>query len=124
MVIIDTDIIIWILRGNESIRQKFERLVSDSSGKVFVSPIQIAEVYAGLRDAERIRTEEFFNALRLKLINEAVGKQAGEFIRKYRPSHNVTLADAVIAAVTVYYNLTLWTLNRKHYPMLSEEQFF
>jgi predicted nucleic acid-binding protein len=40
------------------------------------------------------------------------------------PSHNVTLADAVIAAVTVYYDLILWTLNRKHYPMLSEEQFF
>lgn len=38
-------------------------------------------------------------------------------------SHNVTLADALVAACSRVNNLKLWTMNKKHYPMLEEDEF-
>jgi predicted nucleic acid-binding protein len=46
-----------------------------------------------------------------------VGRRAGDYLQRYRKSHNVELADALIAASAVERNAMLWTRNRKHYPM-------
>jgi predicted nucleic acid-binding protein len=56
-------------------------------------------------------------------INEAVGKKAGDFMRTYSKSHNVTLADALIAEASELHHLKIWTLNKKHYPMITKENF-
>jgi predicted nucleic acid-binding protein len=44
-------------------------------------------------------------------------------LRRYRKSHGVELADALIAATAVAHSAMLWTRNRKHYPM-KELAFF
>jgi len=44
-------------------------------------------------------------------------------LRRYRKSHAIELGDALIAASAVARNATLWTRNRKHYPM-KELSFF
>jgi len=123
MIMIDTDIVIWILRKKPEIKAKFDQVVIDAGGKVYVTPIQVAEIYAGIREAERIQTAEFFGAIHHLSLDESIGQQAGEFLRQYQKSHNVTLADAMIAAVSLVHHLKLWTLNKKHYPMLSTEHF-
>ncbi len=123
MIMIDTDIVIWILRKNPEIKAKFDQVVIDAEGKVYVTPIQVAEIYAGIREAERIQTAEFFGAIYHLPLDESIGQQAGEFLLQYQKSHNVTLADAMIAAVSLVHHLKLWTLNKKHYPMLSTEHF-
>jgi predicted nucleic acid-binding protein len=51
------------------------------------------------------------------------GKLAGEFMNRYRKFHNVTLADALVAASARLNNLKLWTNNKKHYPMLDGDEF-
>ena len=124
MVMIDTDIIVWILRGDPSMKGKFDQVVRDAHGRVFVTPIQIAEIYAGMRDSERIKTEAFFGAVQKIDLHEEIGKQAGEYINMYGKSHSVTPADALIASASVYRKCPLWTLNIKHYPMLEKRQLF
>jgi len=42
---------------------------------------------------------------------------AGEYLRRYNKSHNLKIADALIAASAVQNQADLWTRNRKHYPM-------
>jgi predicted nucleic acid-binding protein len=64
-----------------------------------------------------------FDALVCVPTDAAVGRQAGEYLRRYRKSHNVELGDALIAASAVASGATLWTQNRKHYPM-KELAFF
>jgi len=98
--------------------------VIDTEGKIYVTPIQVAEIHAGIRESEQFETAEFFRALHHLRLDESIGKQAGEFLRRYRKSHNIMLADAMIAAAALAHHLELWTLNKKHYPMLSPEQFF
>ena len=50
-----------------------------------------------------------------------IGKVVGFFINKYRKSHSVELADALIAACVKVKELKLWTLNKKHYPETFEK---
>ena len=53
----------------------------------------------------------------------AVGRRAGEYLRRYRNTHGVELGDALIAATAVVNGAMLWTRDRKHYPM-KEVSFF
>ena len=100
MVIIDTDIIIWLLRGNEEIRELFQQTVAETEGFIFITPVQIAEIFAGLRSREKGKTEKFLHSLNIIDISAGIGKTAGEFMNKFGKSHNVTLADALIAAAS------------------------
>lgn len=124
MVVVDTDILIWILRGDLNVKEKFKATVTNTGGEVYITPVQAAEIYSGMRPKEREATESFMESLPVLALDGETGKLAGEFIRNYGKSHNVTLADAFIAASVKARAFTLWTLNKKHYPMLSAKEFF
>lgn len=57
-----------------------------------------------------------FEALICVPIDVRIGRQAGEFLREFRKSHNVEIADALIASSGIIAQAQLWTRNRKHYP--------
>ena len=120
MVIVDTDVLIWILRGREDIIGKFKKLVEETDGEIYLTPIQVAEIYAGARPSELSKIENFLNSFEVLELNKEIGKRAGEIVNKYRKSHGVKLADAFIAAAAEYYNCRLWTLNVKHYPSVKD----
>lgn len=124
MVVIDTDIIIWILRGNKGIEESFKKIVNETEGFIFITPIQIAEIYAGIRQNERPDAENFIESLNVIDINKNIGKLAGDYINRHGRSHNVTMADAMIAASVKVNLFKLWTLNKRHYPMFTEKEFF
>ncbi len=124
MIVIDSDIIIWLLRGRQDIAENFKKAVIERSGDIYVTPIQIAEIYAGILPKEETKVEKFFGAIRTVPLEEKAGKLAGEFMNKYGKSHNVTMADAMTAAVARLSNCALWTANKKHYPMLKKEEFY
>ena len=122
MIIFDTDILIWILRGREDIIQKVEHLIRETNGYVYITPIQIAEIYAGARKREIKQIEKLLSCFKKIEINEEIGNLAGNFMNKYRKSHGVELADSLIAACCKFYNFKLWTLNKKHYPMMDNDE--
>jgi predicted nucleic acid-binding protein len=123
MIVVDTDILIWILKGNEAIKRGFTELVLETKGHVFITPVQTAEIYAGIKEKEKIKTENFLQSFNIIEIDKQVGKLAGEFINNYGKSHNVTLADALIGAAAKVNGFKLWTLNKKHYPMFEDNEF-
>jgi len=123
MILINSDIIIWILRGRSDIKEKMEAFINDIDEDLFITPIQISEIYAGLKEKEKIDTSLFLESLPCVEINDHIGKLAGEYLNIYQKSHGLTLADALIAACSKIHNLKLWTLNRKHYPMISKNEF-
>lgn len=124
MIVLDTDILIWIFRGQEDIKEQFEIVVEETNGYLYITPIQIAEIYAGLRDSEKKITEEFLQGFLSIVIDEEIGKMTSFFINKYRKSHSIELADALIAACVKIKELKLWTLNKRHYPMLEKDEFY
>jgi predicted nucleic acid-binding protein len=50
-------------------------------------------------------------------------RQAGAYLARFRRTHGVEIADALIAAAASTAGLRLWTLNRRHYPM-KDVRFF
>ena len=124
MVVIDSDILIWVLRGNPQITEKFNKTVIETEGNIFITPVQIAEIYAGVLPKEKTKVEGFMSSLDVIVIDEKIGRQAGAFINQYGKSHSVTLADAMVAAASRISGYALWTRNKKHYPMLEAGEFF
>lgn len=121
-VLVDTDVLIEHLRTRQPVADKFHELFTKGFS-VFYSPVSRAEIYAGIRKGEEEPTANLFRIMALVVIDDRVGEKAGEYMRRYRASHSVELADALQAACAFVFHLPLWTLNRKHYPM-REIHFF
>ena len=83
----------------------------------FCTAIAWADVYAGVRAGEDPLTQAFFEARGEVVLDGHVGRRAGAYLARYGRSHGVELADALVAAAAATSGLSLWTLNRKHYPM-------
>ena len=115
-VILDTDVVIEIQRGNDpQILAKWASLIS--SGAVLVySPVVAAEAWAGARPQEHPLVQSFFDSLTCLPADYEIGKLAGDLMRKYARSHGLEIPDALIAATAIQYKAALWTRNRKHYP--------
>ena len=123
MIILDTDILIWVLRKNKEIKNKLIKATLETDGGLYITPIQIAEIYAGIRASEEKIIKKFLNSFNIIPIDVQIGELAGRFINQYRKSHSVEIADAIIAAASIVNNFKLWTLNKKHYPMIKKEKF-
>ena len=116
-VLVDSDILIEVSRGrDEAIVSQWIEL-SKSDTLILFSPVSAAELWAGSRPVEYEALEVLFDALVCAQADAAVGRRAGEYMRRYRKSHSVELGDALIAATAVSNGARLWTRNRKHYPM-------
>jgi predicted nucleic acid-binding protein len=116
-VILDTNILIDYLRGSKE-SAKFLESFQDI---LCVSAMTVAELYAGARnDRERSGLDQFVEAFSVLPVNKTISKKGGAYRRKYGKSHNVDLIDALIAATAVMNEMTLFTLNKKHFPMLRK----
>ena len=116
-ILIDSDIVIEVLRGrDQAILAQWSALAASPS-PILVSPITFAEVGAGALAGERSAIARFFAPLTCVAIDQRIGELAGEYLRQYSKSHNVKIADALVAASAVQNQAALWTRNRKHYPM-------
>ena len=122
-VLVDSDILIEVSRGrNADVVSKWIDL-SNAEAAVLYSPVSVAELWAGARASEYDALDNLFRALTCTPIDEEAGRQAGVYLRQYRRSHGVEVADALIAASAVANRAELWTRNRRHYPM-KEVHFF
>src|ERR1700679_2240905 len=106
MVIFDTNILIELYRGNADVRQKVEQIESDI---YYLSSISIAEFIVGAKnktDLERIE-KQLEKYTELPVNNDITGIFL-ELFRAYTLSHRPEIADTLIAATSIYYDLPLY----------------
>jgi len=114
--LVDTDILIDYLRGHASGITAIEQHHRD----LYLSVINVAELYQGTRhEKERQKLASTLAAFTILPITSEIAVLGGMFSAKYRASHGARLADCLIAATAHLHDLTLQTLNAKHYPMLK-----
>lgn len=112
----DTDVLADFLRGYP----KAVALVNDCYDRIILSPIVVAELFAGVKgEAEEMALLSFVALFRVAPVSMEIGIAGGLYKRDYGKSHGVGLADAVIAATADEENADLKTLNTKHYPMVK-----
>jgi len=115
-ILLDSDVIIAWLRGNQPVAGTVIRLLEQGHGLLW-TPVSIAEIFAGARINESAQLESLFQILETLPISQPIGKRAGHYLQKYSKSHSLELGDALIAASACTADLSLWTINKKHYPM-------
>ena len=121
-LLLDSDVIIAWLRGYAPFAELIPALVSKATTLAW-TPVSVAEIYAGVRRGEEKQIENLFLVLEILPLSAEIGKKAGHYLQSYSKSHSVELADALIAAAAYTHDMTLWMLNKKHYPM-KDIQFF
>lgn len=113
-MLIDTCIVIDFLRRNPRARDFLQTLAAPPS----LSVISVTEVLAGIKSADERRIfEELATSSRLLIVDLAVARMAGDYVRRFKASHSVDAVDALIAATAAHHSLPLATLNLKHFPM-------
>ena len=113
---LDTDVVIDYLRRQPDA----VRFVKGLADRPFISVVTVGELYAGVRDGrERSELEIVVGGFRVIRVTREIAVQAGLHRRAYGKSHNVQLADALIAACSQSAQARLYTLNTKHFPMLA-----
>lgn len=113
-VLVDTDVLIDFLRGKEKAREFIVSLAGDTD--IICSAITVAEIHAGMKEQERIKTQELLDSLTIIDVTREIAEKAGAYRRTIR-SHALELDDCMIAASAYLKRATLATGNAKHYPM-------
>jgi len=117
-VIIDSDVIIEVLRGNTKTTSWLRRVRSSGSA-IRYSPVSRAEIRAGARVKERAAISALFESLAVLPIEASTGDLAGDQLSRFARSHSVQLGDAFIAASALEHGEELATFNAKHFPGLK-----
>ena len=117
-MIMDTDILIWYMRGNK----KASKIIEDQQG-FFTSVITYLELVQGMRNKnELIELRRAFREWNTKIlyISEEISSKAMFYIERHYLSHSLQLADALIASTALVNGLPILTGNDKHYKMIKE----
>jgi len=119
-MLIDTDVLIWYLRGNEKAFKLIENLDNFS-----ISVITYMELVQGMRNKKELnnlrQALHAWNA-RILYISEEISAKAMFAVEQHFLSYSLQLADALIGATAVVYGLSLLTGNDKHYKIMKEIQ--
>lgn len=116
MVILDTNILIEIYRGNPGIKTKIESFGADA---FYVSSITAAEFLVGARDkAEFGRVEKHLAKYNVIPITTEILDIFLDIFKTYSLSHRPGIADTLIGATAIYYQIPLLTLNKRHFQFI------
>ena len=117
-LLVDTDVLIWLLRGKGSARAAVEACSS-----VEISAVTYMELLQGVRsnaELRLLRRTVRRSGWRILPLTEAIGHRTTLYIERFGLSHGLCLADALIAATAVEAGAALLTGNAGHYRCISE----
>jgi len=115
-LIIDTDVLIWYLKGNDA-----AKVAVDSALPFSVSSITYMELIQGMRDKKEFQKfQKQFKKWRTEIIHidQEISSRSVFYVQEYSLSHSMMLADAMIAATAVQNSEVLLTANEKHYRFI------
>jgi predicted nucleic acid-binding protein len=119
-VIFDTDVLIWVQRGN----QKAAHAINESKDR-YLSVLTYMEL---LQTAQNRKQHEYVTSFLRDLgfqtlpLTEGIGHRAAVYVAEYTLSYGIRASDAIIAATATENNLPLCSGNVKHYRAIQELQ--
>ena len=119
-MIVDTDVLIWYLRGNEKAKKTVNANIPFK-----ISVVNYIELIQGMKSKNELLVFQKCLAkwsTKILQINENISNRAMFFVEDYCLSHSMELADAIIAATALEYHEILLTANDKHYCYLPNIQ--
>jgi hypothetical protein len=116
-MLVDSDVLIWYLRGDERAAQFLDGLPNLS-----LSAVTYMELVQGMRNRQELRDLQSDlksrNAVILP-ISERISERAVLLVEAHFHSHALQLADALIGATALELAFPLATANIKHYKVIE-----
>lgn len=116
-LLIDSDVLIWVARGNTSAINKLQ-----ASPNWRISAVSYMELAQGCRDKTELKAMQkafLYEAGDVLAITQPISDLACTLVEKYALSHGVHLADALIAATAMTHAIALLTGNSKHFSAIK-----
>ena len=117
-MIFDTDIFIWIQRGNVKAAKLMEKAEEKYlSIQTYMELLQCAE-----NKTQHKQTKDFLTSFGFVVLplTENIGHRASIYVEEYTLSSNLRAGDAIIAATAVENNMMLTSGNVKYYKVIKE----
>ena len=117
-VLVDTDVLIWHLRGYVQATQWLDRLPHFT-----LSAMSYLEVLQGMRNKTELTAVQQMFTLRhanVLPLTTAITQSATELMTTLSLSHHLQAGDALIAATALEHQLSLLTGNSKHFAPIAE----
>jgi predicted nucleic acid-binding protein len=113
--LIDTDIAIDFLRQRDYARNLLENWAG--KGLLAISTLTHLEIYQGIKVGEESATNTFLDGLVSVAVDIPIARQAGTMLGVLRSKgQTIGIADAIIAATALQFDVPLLTNNIEHYP--------
>ena len=115
-MLIDTDVLIWYLRGNTTAKNIIENIPQPA-----ISAVTHMEILEGLRNTAELKSWKSFlkdHNFHHIPIDAEITSRAVYWIEEFCLSHKLRMADALIAATADAYGLDLLTGNYADYKFL------
>ena len=119
-MIYDTDILIWVQRGNE----KAAKLIEKDKER-YLSIQSYMELLQGAKNKTHHKyTKDFVCDFEFSILplTENIGHRALIYVEEYALSSNMRTGDAIIAATAIENNMMLVSSNVKHFKAIKELQ--
>ena len=117
-MIFDTDVFIWIQRGNK----KAARLI-DRSEERYLSVYSYMELLQSVKNKQQhCYINDFLSSFAFVVLplSESIGHRALIYLEEYTLSHGLRGGDAIVAATAAESNMTLVSSNARHFKPIKE----
>ncbi len=117
-MIFDTDIFIWIQRGNH----KAAKLVEEDDNRLLSLQTYLELLQCAENRRQHELTRRFLKdfGFRVLPLTENIGHRAAVYIETYALSHGLRAGDAIVAATAAENGETLCTGNGKHFKNIPD----
>lgn len=118
ILLLDTTVLIDVLRGQENRRALLAKLI-EAGHALATAAINIGEVYAGVRPGEEMLTEALLSNLECFPLTAKIARRAGSLKSEWaRKGKTLTLADMIVAATAMEHSSVVMTDNRKDFRLI------
>jgi len=117
-MIFDTDIFIWVERGNEKAAMLMENTEEKFlSIQTYMELLQCAE-----NKTQHKYVKDFLHSFGFIVLplTENIGHRASIYVEEYTLSSGIRSGDAIIAATAIENNMPLSSSNAKHFKVIKE----
>lgn len=121
--LIDTDIISYFLKGNETVFVKFQEYIKQYE-KINISSITYYEILSGLTfkgASKQLKIFEDFcsSSIIIDITLDSIKKSAEIYSEQRKSGESVDDIDILIAGIAIFNDLTLITNNVRHFQKIK-----
>ena len=120
-MLFDTDIFIWLQKGNP----KAAKLVESTRIRQLSLQTYLELMQMPLNKQQHLQTRSFLTTFGFQILplTENIGHRAAVYIEEYALSHGMRAGDALIAATAVENGITLCSGKAKHFKAIQDLDF-